>query len=180
VEIRSDGTVHHPRPLVFRALRDRLVEIAAFMPNITGIDELERTEEAPGRHRLVNVWHGEGAIPAVARRFVKPHMLRWTDRAVWDEGEWTCEWSQETAFFTDRVSCSGTSRYVEVEPGTTLIEIRGGFELRLQGLPGLPSLLTRRATPAVERFIVGLITPNLQKTAVAVERFLDDEGLLTS
>ena len=86
-----------------------------------------------------------------------------------------CEWTQETAFFTDRVSCSGTNRYVEVDPHTTRIEIRGAFELRLQGLPGLPSILARRATPAVERFIVGLITPNLEKTAVAVERFLDDE-----
>src|SRR5207302_848630 len=82
----------------------------------TGVEELGRTEEAPGRQRLVNVWHGEGAIPAVARRFIKPHMLRWTDRAVWDEGGWTCEWNQETAFFTDRVCCSGTNRYVEVEP----------------------------------------------------------------
>ena len=174
MQIRSDGTVHHPRPLVFRTLRDRLVEVAAFMPNVTGIEELERTEEAPGRHRLVNVW--EGAIPAVARRFVKSEMLRWTDRAVWDEGDWSCEWSQETAFFTDRVSCSGASRYVEVYPDTTRIEIRGTFELRLRGVPGLPSLLARRATPAVERFIVGLITPNLEKTAVAVERFLDNQA----
>ena len=176
MEIRSDGTVGHPRPLVFRSLRDRLVEVAAFMPNVTGIDELERIEEAPGRRRLVNVWHGEGAIPAVARRFIKPEMLRWTDRAVWDEGDWSCEWNQETAFFTDRVSCSGSNRYVEVDPGTTRIEIRGTFELRLQGLPGLPSLLARRATPVVERFIVGLITPNREKTAVAVERFLDDQA----
>jgi hypothetical protein len=176
VEIRSDGTVHHPRPLVFRTLRDRLVEVGALMPNITAIEEIDRTEEAPGRQRLVNVWHGEGSIPPLARRFIKPSMLRWTDRALWDEGDWTCAWSQETAFFTDRVSCSGTNRYVEVDPATTRIEIRGSFELRLQGLPGLPGPLARRAGPAVERFILGLITPNLEKTAVAVQRLLDQSN----
>ena len=157
-------------------MRDRLPEIAAFMPNITTIDPVERVEEALGRHRIVNRWHGEGSIPTVARRFVKPDMLRWTDRAVWDESDWTCGWEQETAFFTDRVSCSGQNRYVELEPDVTRIEIRGVFELRLQGLPGLPGPLARRAAPAVERFIVGLITPNLEKTADAAERFLDDAG----
>jgi hypothetical protein len=175
MEIHADGVVHHARPVVFRAMRDRLTEIAAFMPNITSIDELERIEEAPGRDRIVNVWHGEGSIPAVARRFLKPDMLRWTDRAVWDESDWTCAWEQETAFFTDRVSCSGQNRYVEVEPDLTRIEIRGVFELRLQGFAGLPGPLARRASPAVERFIVGLITPNLEKTAEAAERFLDEQ-----
>src|SRR6266508_5020053 len=102
MEIRSDGTVHHPRPLVFRTLRDQLVEVTQFIPNVTGIDPVERVEEGPGKHRIVNIWHGEGSIPAAARRFVKPSMLRWTDRAVWDEYTWTCQWEQETAFFTDR------------------------------------------------------------------------------
>ncbi|MBV8162520.1 MAG: hypothetical protein JO265_16500 [Acidimicrobiia bacterium] len=157
-------------------MRDRLTEVAAFMPNITAIDPLERVEEGPGRHRIVNGWRGEAPIPAAARRFVKPDMLRWTDRALWDESEWTCTWEQETAFFTDRVSCTGRNRFIALEPAVTRIEIRGAFELRLRGLAGLPGPLARRAAPTVERFIVGLITPNLEKTAEAVERFLSDEA----
>jgi hypothetical protein len=175
MEIRADGVVHHPREMVFRTLRDRLGDIVAFMPNVTSVDSVERVEESPGRHRVVNVWHGEGAIPAVARRFIKPNMLQWTDRAVWEESDWTCKWEQETAFFTDRVTCAGRNRYVEVDPRVTRIEIRGTFALRLQGLTGLPGPLARRATPAVERFIVGLITPNLSTTATAAERFLNDD-----
>jgi len=174
MEIQADGLVHHPRELVFRTLRDRLGDIVAFMPNVTAIDPIDRVEEGPGRHSIVNVWHGEGAIPAVARRFIKPNMLQWTDRAVWDEAAWTCEWDQETAFFANRVGCSGRNHYVEVEPGVTGIEIRGTFSLRLKGLAGLPGPLARRATPAVERFIVGLITPNLATTAAAAEQFLSE------
>jgi hypothetical protein len=173
VDIKADGTVHHPRPLVFQALRDRLTEVAQFIPNVTAIDPIERVEQGPGKHRIVNVWHGEGSIPAVARRFVKPDMLKWTDRASWDEDTWTCDWEQETAFFTDRVSCSGQNRFVELEPDVTRIEIRGQFALSLKGLPGLPGPLARRATPAVERFIVAMITPNLQKTSSAAEQLLD-------
>ncbi len=173
MDIKADGTVHHPRPIVFRTLRDRLAEVAHFIPNVTAIDPVERVEEGPGRHRIVNVWHGEGSIPAVAKRFVKPDMLTWTDRALWDEDTWTTEWEQQTAFFTERVSCSGQNRFVEVDPNITRIEIRGAFELNLKGLGGLPGPLARRASPAVERFIVALITPNLQKTSTAAERLLD-------
>ena len=176
MEIRADGVARHPRPVVFRTLRDRLAEVAAFMPNITGIDAIERVEDGPGRHRIVNRWRGEGSIPAVARRLVKPDMLRWTDRALWDEADWTCTWEQETAFFADRVSCSGHNHFVEVEPDVTRIEIRGVFELRLQGLAGLPGPLARRASPAVERFIVALITPNLERTAAAADRLLSERG----
>lgn len=176
MEIRSDGVVHHPRPLVFRTLRDRLGDVVPFMPNVTRVDALERVEEGPGRIRLVNVWHGDGSIPVVARRFLKPEMLRWTDRALWDEAAWTCDWDQETAFFTDRILCSGQNRYIEAEPEVTRIEVRGMLEVRLQGLPGLPGPLARRAASAVERFIVALVTPNLDKTAAAAECFLDDAG----
>jgi len=173
LEIKADGVVHHPRDVVFRTLRDRLEEVARYIPNVTGIDPISREDEGPGRHRIVNVWHGEGSIPAAARRFVKPDMLKWTDRAVWDEDGWTTDWEQETAFFTERVSCSGQNRFVEVSPSETRIEIRGTFELSLKGLPGLPGPLARRATPAVEKFIVAMITPNLQKTSSAAEQLLD-------
>ena len=172
MDIRSAGVVSHPREVVFRTLRDRLQEVAAFIPNVAEITELERLEVAPGRHEILTVWHGNAPIPAVARRFVKPEMLKWTERAVWDESGWTSDWSQETAVFTDRVRCSGQNRYVELDEATE-IEIRGSLDIDLRSLPGLPGPLARRAAPAVERFIVMLIKPNLDRTVEAVSRLLN-------
>lgn len=176
MRIDTKATIHHPRAVAFRALRDHLVEVGEHMPNITGIDVRERTEPGPGVVEFVNVWHGEGSIPTVAKPFIKPDMLRWTDYAHWDESDWTCSWRMETAFMTDRVRCSGVNSYSEIDATTTLLHITGELSIKLSGFPGVPGIVTRRAEPAVEKFIVGLVTPNLTKSAEAVEAYLDASG----
>lgn len=176
MRIDTDATIHHPRALAFRALRDDLVAVGEHLPNITGIEVLERKEPEAGVVEFVNVWHGEGSIPTVARPFIKASMLAWTDYARWDEDDWSCEWRMETAFMTDRVSCSGRNTYEVVDADHTRLHITGDIGIDLAGFPGVPSMVSRRARPAVEKFIVGLITPNLTKTADAVDAYLDAEA----
>lgn len=173
MRIDTDATIGHPRDLAFRTVRDNMVEVGEHMPNITRIEVLEREEPEPGVVEFVNIWHGEGAIPAVAKPFIKASMLRWTDHARWDERDWSCEWRMETAFMTDRVTCSGRNVYETIDESRTRLHIEGDIGIDLAGFPGVPSIVARRARPAVEKFIVGLITPNLTKTASAVDAYLD-------
>lgn len=176
MRIDTDATIHHRRDIAFRALRDHMVEVGEHLPNITEIEVLERNEPSPGVVEFVNVWHGEGSIPTIAKPFIKASMLRWTDYARWDESDWSCEWRMETAFMTERISCSGRNTYQTVDDDHTSLHITGDISIDLAGFPGVPSMVARRARPAVEKFVVGLITPNLSKTAEAVDAYLDSEA----
>lgn len=74
---------------------------------------------------LVNVWHGGGEIPKAAQAVLSEAMLSWTDRATWNEDDWTCRWTIETHAFTEAVHCTGINRFIEDGPNATLLEIRG-------------------------------------------------------
>ncbi|MBX7159806.1 MAG: hypothetical protein K1X95_05895 [Acidimicrobiia bacterium] len=176
MRIDTDATIHHRRDVAYRAVRDNLVEVGEHLPNITEIELVERSEPEAGVVEFVNIWHGEGSIPSVARPFIKSSMLRWTDYARWDESDWSCTWRLETAFMTERVTCSGRNTYEVVDDDHTRLHITGDLAIDLTRFPGVPSLVTRRAQPTVEKFIVGLITPNLTKTAEAVDAYLDSEA----
>jgi hypothetical protein len=176
VKIEVDTKIDHPREVVFKTLRDRLPEIVEYMPNITAIDVVERHEPRADVVEFVNVWRGDASIPSLAKPFIKPDMIRWTDYAIWDESEWICDWRTETAFMTDRVDCSGRNRYEEVDGGIhTRLLIDGELNIDTANFPGVPKLVARRAAPVIEKFIVGLITPNLKGTAKAVNDFLNAE-----
>ena len=55
MEILASSTVRHPRERVFRAYRDELPKIAAYMPNVKQV-VVQRREEGPGWVKLHNVW----------------------------------------------------------------------------------------------------------------------------
>jgi len=175
MRIDSKATIHYPRELAFRTLRDHLVAVGKHLPNITGIEVLEREDPTPEVTDFVNVWHGEGSIPTVAKPFIKPDMLQWTDYARWDESDWSCEWRMETRFMTDRVECSGRNTYAEIDANTTELHITGELTISLSGFPGVPRMISKRAEPGVEKFVVTLIKPNLTKTADALEEYLDEQ-----
>lgn len=170
MEIRAEAKISHPRELTFRTLRDRLAEVAEYMPNIRKIDVGERQEPESDIVTFVNVWYGKGDdIPAVAKPFIKPDMIRWKDYARWDESEWACEWRSETAFMTDRVHVSGKNFYEDNGDDTCTLTITGNIEVD-------PPLFAKAAKGAIEKYVVGLLKPNLLSTADAVQEFLEDQA----
>ena len=63
MQIEADAVIRFPRPRVFTAYRDKLVDLVPFLPNVRGIKIQERAEEGDAL-RMFNVWHGGGEIPA--------------------------------------------------------------------------------------------------------------------
>jgi hypothetical protein len=169
MRLEAAAELPFPRELVFRTYRDRLVELVPFLPNIRGIEVTARREEPPLTH-LVNIWRGGGDVPAVARAFLSERMLTWTDYATWDEAEWSCTWRMETHSFKEAVHAAGKNVYQVTPTGTRLLI---GGELTIDGkkLP-IPRFLAGSVGPTVEKFLVGLIRPNLTEVAKGVERFL--------
>ncbi|MCB9651050.1 MAG: hypothetical protein H6730_31335 [Deltaproteobacteria bacterium] len=178
MKLEADARITFPRELVYSTYRDRLPELVPFLPNVKGISVQTRSDDAdgkPGVTKLLNLWEAKGEIPKMAQGIIKPEMLAWLDYATWDQNAWTCDWRIETRMFTENVKCFGHNTY-EVDGEDTILKIRGELDVSLTGIPGVPKFLAGKVAPHVEKFIVGLLTPNLLSVAKGLEDFLKSQS----
>ena len=173
MEIRCDAIIPFPRPLVYATYRDKLVDLLPYLPNIRGIDIKERREE-DGVVHLVNVWHGGGEIPTVARAFMSASMLSWTDIAAWRAVAMETDWRVEPHSFQEAVTSRGVNRFTETAAGTCL-EIRGDLSIDGHKIRGVPRLVAGKVGRAVEDFLVKLVRQNLLDVSAGVSRYLAEQ-----
>jgi hypothetical protein len=174
VQFRSESFIAHPVQEVFRTYRDRLPEVVPYLDDISAVNVLKRDEKG-GLVELHNEWVSQREIPKAAAAILKPEHLRWDDYATWDESKLACTFEIRTRAFRDAVRVTGGDTF-EAVPGGTKVILSGDFHLDIQAIPGVPSFLAKTLLPQVEKFIVGLIQPNLEQVNRAIGRFLDAQG----
>ena len=175
MRILSESTIHHPREVVFRAYRDRLPEIAAYIPDIREIVVRER-EGAGAVVKLHNEWFADTDVPRVMQSIVRPEMLRWDDYASWNADTHICAWRLRVGAFTEAVNCAGTNTFVDEGPEQTRVVLAGDLNLDLSEVRGVPRFMAKKIAPQIERFIVAMITPNLERVNQSLQAFLDAQG----
>lgn len=177
MKISATEVLAFSREKVFTIYRDRLPELARYLPDVRSIEVREREEPGPGRTRFVNEWKADREIPGLAKSFIKPEMLRWMDYALWDESDWSCTWRLELGFFKEHVKCQGRNFFREEDGGRRCrFELGGDLTIDLSGVAGIPRFLAPKVSPTVEKFVVALITPNLTQVSKAVEQLAALEG----
>lgn len=170
MQLNVDNVVPFPIADVFRGMRDQMPAIAEYLPNIDSVVVQSSEEPAEGEMKLVNRWNAASTeVPMVARKFVDPSSVYWTDYAHWFESEWYCDWRLEMGFMTERINTRGRTSFHEVAGGTE-VRIRGELTLDLKGM--VPGFMAKKVTGAVEAFVVKLLQPNFRKTNEALTRYL--------
>jgi nitrogen fixation protein len=165
--------IAHPRERVFRTQRDRLVELVPYIPNVENV-VVEETEVTGSVVRFLNRWTVASTdIPSTIKGFLKPEHLTYLDRAKWDESSWRCEWELIITALPDAVTARGITSFAD-EGDETIVRLDGEFLIHPDRVPGVPAFLARTLAPSLERWVVGLLQPNLKKTAAAVGQFIDD------
>lgn len=168
--------IPYGRELVFRTHRDALLDLVQYLPNVAQVVTESRIEDGE-IVKLVNVWTGASEdVPAPVRPLLKAEHLSWTDRATWDRGRWRADWQITINALPEAVSARGFNTFLE-ENGETLIQMNGEFLIHPEKIPGVPSFVARAAAPALERFVVGLLQPNLRRSNQAVQQYIEDRGL---
>lgn len=171
MRIEADTIVPFPRDVVFRAYRDELSNVVAFLPNVRSIEVRSRTEEG-STVKLHNVWHGGGDIPAAMRSVVDESVLKWDDFASWNQDEFRGTWSIRTHAFTEAVTCAGVTKILPVGDGKSRVELIGDFSIDAKKLSGIPSFMAGSIGKAVESFLAKQITANLASTTEGLSRYL--------
>ena len=82
-------------------------------------------------------------------------------------------WDFQTVHFDRLYDCSGVNYFEETPEGTTKIRLTGSLVVYPQRVPGIPRLLARRLSPAIEKFLIELVTPNLRQLPAALQTYLD-------
>ncbi len=163
-----------PRDQVFTAQRDQMPELVPYLHDIKSIEVEERTDEGH-ISKLVNIWKAKGGdIPSAARAFIKPDMLQWTDYATWDAEKWQCEWNLVLGFLPGAIECTGTTVFAEAN-GRTTVTITGNIVIHADKM-GVPRFAAKKIGATVEKFVIGMIKPNLQKTNEGVTAYLRDQA----
>ncbi len=171
MKFQSSQVIPFPVDEVFVLVRDRLQDLVPYLPNVVKI-VTESREETDGKVVTVrNRWYGKADIPRAVVKLVDPEKIAWLDTATWVSEEKVCRWEIQPMFFRENVSCSGVNRYL-AEGDRTRLEITGDLTVQTRGVPGVPRLLAGKLSGQVEKFIVKLLTPNLDSLAKGVTQFL--------
>lgn len=171
-KISVTDTVSYPRELVYNTFRDDLDELDDYLPDIKSITTEKREEIDENTTKIDRVWKArDEEIPKLAKKFIKPEMLQWTDRATWHQDEWTCDWDMEVGFLSDAITARGTNTYIDKGDEVEIV-IDGVLEVDAKKIPGVPGMLAGRVGKAVESFVVKMITPNLKDVNRGVEKYL--------
>jgi hypothetical protein len=160
---------------VFVLVRDRLQDLVPYMPNVKKIVTESREEAGEQKVHLLNRWYGKAEIPRAVEKMIDPEKITWLDTATWDSGQKSCSWEIKPMFFQDNVSCSGVNYYREEGDGSTRLEITGELTVQTKGMPGVPRILAGKISGQVEKFVVKLLTPNLDNLAEGVTQYLKDQ-----
>lgn len=173
MKIHSESRVHHPVDRVYCAYRDRLPDIAAYIPDVREIRVISR-EDGPNGPKLHNEWIAAREIPKIAQSVLKPEMLRWDDFAEWHDDEHYVAWTLRIPAFPENVRCAGRNTFIPDGDQATRVVLSGDLQIHLDRFPGVPRFMAKRIAPKVEEFIVKLITPNLERVNQSLEQYLDD------
>ena len=174
VKIHSESRIHHPIERVYQVYRDRLPEIAPYIPDIARIEVRSRVE-GPHGPKLLNEWFASPAIPKIAQGIVTDDMKRWLDHAEWHDAEQYVAWTLELPAFGEQVLCTGRNSFYPDGKGTRVV-LTGDLQIKVNRIPGVPRIMLGKIIPKVEEFVVKLITPNLERVNSSLERFIDDQA----
>lgn len=165
-------TTRHPRPVVFAAHRDELASIVAGLDGVRRVELLSEARRADGALVQVHLWTGSSAVlPALVRPFVPPALLQWRQETAWDPARWVAEWVIDVPGLGTAVEASGANVYAEEDAGCCIV-VDGDFTFRPERASQMGSI-PASVVPMVERVVVSLIVPLVQRSGAAVARYLD-------
>lgn len=169
MRLAVDVRIPHPRDAVYAVYRDELPQLVAYLPNIRAIEVSSRKDEGQTTD-IVNVWHGGGDVPVVARAFLNDAMFVWTDRAAWNNAERRCDWRVEAHAFPGAIQCKGSNWFVVADPKTCVLAIRG--EIVIDASRVVPGFLATHVSRALEDFLATRVQANMLATAEGLKRYM--------
>ena len=174
-KIEKTVKMNAPIEKVWAAYKDKLLDIKDYMPEVEEIKILEREENGQITNQ-VNEWTlAASDIPSSIKKFVPPGLLKFTDTAKWNSDAMTCEFVNIPSDGSGLYKISGFNTFLQSGSVTTLT-MSLNIEFDAGKIPGVPKFLAKTIMPQVEKLLAQSIAKNLEGTANAVVKFVENEG----
>jgi hypothetical protein len=173
MQINASIYLPFPRSLVYATYRDKLLELAAHMPNVKSV-RLKSRQTEDTTVQQVYEWHGKSDIPAMLKAFVSEDLLTWTDRATWKEAGYLTDWNIQPHAFSEAITWAGQDRYLEEGNGTR-VESKGILAIDPKHLKGVPGFLSGQISHIAEDILAKQAEPNFIEMARCVEQYLKQQ-----
>ncbi|NJO79267.1 MAG: hypothetical protein HC827_12600 [Cyanobacteria bacterium RM1_2_2] len=174
MQINASIFLPFPRPLVYATYRDKLLELAAHMPNVKSVQLKSRQAQASTVQQVYE-WHGKSDIPAMLKAFVSEDLLTWTDHATWKEADFVTDWTIQPHAFSEAITWAGQDRYLEAGSGTR-VESKGILAIDPKHLKGVPGFLSGQVSRIAEDILAKQAEPNFIEMSQCVEKYLQQHA----
>ena len=168
---RSLIVLKRPRCELWSIMRDRLIDLADQLADISSVREVSRSADADGQVHIVNEWRARHDVPPAFRTMLQVNEIGWLDRNVWDAAAFTCSWRIEPLVLSDYIVCSGQTVFADAMAGRgTRVTISGELDLK----PGLFSVLgvgEAAGSAFIDSIATTAIPRNLRSVAEAAAAF---------
>ena len=164
----------YPLQQTYEATTTDFDSLLPYIPNLSKLQTFTREALEDQKVRYLIGFHGDSAIPTIARPIIKPSMLKWVEELICDPNQHVLQWEIITDHFTDHIQCRGQTYYDPTPQGTD-IRIHGSLAINLEHVPGLPNFLVKKAVNVLEIFVGRLLRPNLREFYQAIKQRMADQ-----
>lgn len=173
MKLETQDVIDQPVDTVYKTVRDDLVSLVPYLPNVAKI-EIESQSAGPKGAQIVNRWFAKAELPTLLKKFVKPELMSWIDRAQWDDQAKIVTYSLESPLGRSLFTAKGINYFEAAGDGKTTLRVTCEIDLYPENLPGVPKLMAGKVKPLVEGLLKKMLEPNLTSLSTGLKGYYQD------
>lgn len=172
MRIEHSDIIAAPLDKVFKIVRDELVRVSAYLPNVKEIKVLEYKTLKPGKTLIINKWYGRASMPALVQKFMSEELFSWKDTATWDDEKYEVDYFLESTVGKDIYDARGRNYFKAISPDKTEMTLTCEVIIYPEKIPGVPKLIAKKVQPVIEQMIEKIIESNLTTLGIGIKEYL--------
>ncbi|MBF0313846.1 MAG: SRPBCC family protein [Oligoflexia bacterium] len=172
--LESKEIIDRPCDEVYELVRDHLVKVAPYLPNIDKVEQVTHQHSADCKNTVIlNHWTAKVVVPEVAMKFIKKELFSWKDNAVWDNEKRVVNYQLESFWSKDIFVAKGANYFTATADKKTELRITCEVTLNPDKVPGVPGFLVKKVLPMIEDMVKAVLEPNLMGLAKGIRSYFD-------
>ena len=171
--LESTDVIQAPREQVYLVVRDKLPDLAAYLPNVQRVETLNYSQQDK-KTEIENRWFANAKVPKLVESVLSDELFSWNDRATWFNEDYRVQYRLESALAKEIFDARGENFFVDRGGKETELRVTCEVSIHADKIPGIPRLLSRRVVPIVEALLEKMLKPNLLSLSSGLKEYFKD------
>ena len=121
--------------------------------------------------KVTNYWFAKAEIPTLVKKFIKPELLSWKDKAVWKDDAFEVHYELESFFANDLFEAKGVNSFVAKGDNKTEFILNCEINIYPEKVPGVPKFLAKKVSPVINTLVEKILGPNLTAMGKGINQY---------